>query len=73
MMFAPHVMPDWLIKMPTAWAGQKRRSSAKVPGLVVYGKNHEEEREKGKKTAMQACSAGQEAQLTELLNLLLWR
>ena len=42
-------MPDWLIKMPTAWAGQKRRSSAKVPGLVVYGKNHEEEREKGKK------------------------
>lgn len=30
-------------------------------------------REKGKKTAMQACSAGQEAQLTELLNLLLWR
>ena len=49
MMFAPHVMPDWLIKMPTSWAGQKRRSSAKVPGLVVYGKNHEEEREKGKK------------------------
>lgn len=38
-----------------------------------HGRNFFFKREKGKKTAMQACSAGQEAQLTELLNLLLWR
>ena len=43
------------------------RSAAVLSDIFFF------KREKGKKTGMQACSAGQEAQLTELLNLLLWR
>ena len=27
----PQVIPDWVIKLPTAWVGQKREGRAKVP------------------------------------------
>lgn len=47
---APQVIPDWLIKMPTAWNVQKRVGKVKVPRLGVSARDHKgrkrEEREK---------------------------
>jgi hypothetical protein len=40
----PRVIPDWLIKMLTSWAGQKRGGGAKDPRLGVSGRDHKEER-----------------------------
>jgi hypothetical protein len=45
---APCVIPDWLIKMPTAWAGQKSRGGAKVPERGVSNRDHEERRRRKK-------------------------
>jgi hypothetical protein len=45
---ASQVIPD-IIKMPTAWAGQKRGARANIPRLVVWGGNTKGEEEKEEK------------------------
>jgi hypothetical protein len=40
------VIRDWLINMPTAWAGKKTVSRAKVLGLGVGGRDQEEGEER---------------------------
>jgi hypothetical protein len=32
---ALQVLPEWLIKMPIAWAGQERREGAKFLAVVI--------------------------------------
>lgn len=37
--FAPQVIPDWIIRIPTAWVGLEEQ----IPGLRVKGRDPEKE------------------------------